>query len=474
MNFSEISKVIELLGKDRGIKKEIVVGAIEQAFLVTARKKFGIQGEYEARYNEDDGEIEIFQYKNVVDAVKDSIVEIDFDSAKGLDEECEVGDQLGIKIEDPKFSRVDIQTAKQIIFQKVRDAEREILFADFKHREDELVTGIVRRYERGNVILDLGKADAILTRKEIIYGETFKPGDRVQAYLSEVVMTNRGPEIRLSRTSPMFLVKLFETEVPEIQDGTIEIKAAAREPGHRAKIAVYTVDRDIDPVGACVGMKGSRVQNIVNELQGEKIDIVKWHDDVEVFVKNALAPSEITSISLNHDEHIIDVIVEEDQLSLAIGRRGQNVRLAAMLSGWKVNIISKTKLQERVRMAVENLMQLENITDAIAQLLVQSGVESIVDLSAAAAEEIQTVLDFSAEDATSFIQSAVAALENEEIANEPEEEAEIISASAVPSSRMGMIKSEDSNQSADGEEGGDKFSDAERRLREELAAFKLK
>ena len=238
MNFSEIGKVIELLGKDRGIKREIVVGAIEQAFLVTARKKFGIQGEYEARYNEDDGEIEIFQYKNVVDAVKDPIVEIEFNAAKELDEDCELGDQLGIKIEDPKFSRVDIQTAKQIIFQKVRDAEREILFSDFKHREGDLVTGLVRRYERGNVILDLGKADAILTRREIIYGETFKPGDRVQAYLSEVVMTNRGPEIRLSRTSPMFLVKLFETEVPEIADGTIEIKAAAREPGHRAKIAV--------------------------------------------------------------------------------------------------------------------------------------------------------------------------------------------------------------------------------------------
>ena len=473
MNFSEISKVIELLGKDRGIKREIVIGAIEQAFLVTARKKFGIQGEYEAKYNEDDGEIEIFQYKNVVDAVKDSIVEIDFNTAKELDADCEVGDQLGIKIEDPQFSRVDIQTAKQIIFQKVRDAEREILFSDFKHREGELITGIVRRYERGNVILDLGKADAILARREIIYGETFKPGDRVQAYLTEVVMTNRGPEIRLSRTSPMFLVKLFEVEVPEIQDGTIEIKAAAREPGHRAKIAVFTIDRDIDPVGACVGMKGSRVQNIVNELQGEKIDIVKWHEDVEVFVKNALAPSEITSISLNHDDHILDVIVEEDQLSLAIGRRGQNVRLAAMLTGWKVNIISKSKLQERVKFAVENLVQLDGLTEAFAQVLVQSGIMSIIDLSASEKADIQKILDCSAEDAQTFIDTASAAIENPEIDNEPDEEAEIISASAVPSARMGMIK-ESTSSSEDGSADDDKFSDAERRLREELAAFKLK
>ena len=470
MNFSEIGKVIELLGKDRGIKREIVIGAIEQAFLVTARKKFGIQGEYEARYNEDDGEIEIYQYKNVVDSVKDPIVEIDHEAAKELADDCEIGDQLGIKIEDPKFSRVDIQTAKQIIFQKVRDAEREILFSDFKHREGELVTGIVRRYERGNVILDLGKADAILTKRETIYQETFKPGDRVQAYLTEVVMTNRGPEIRLSRTSPMFLVKLFEIEVPEIQDGTIEIKAAAREPGYRAKIAVSTIDRDIDPVGACVGMKGSRVQNIVNELQGEKIDIVKWHDDVEVFVKNALAPSEITSISMNHEDHVLDVIVEEDQLSLAIGRRGQNVRLAAMLTGWKVNIISKSKLQEKVTLAVENLHQLEEVSEANAQVLVQSGVMSIIDLSASEAADIMKILDSEQAEAQSLIDAAAKALENEEISNEPEEEAEIISASGRPDTRMGMIADE---AKADTEDE-DKFSDAERRLREELAAFKLK
>lgn len=473
MNFSELGKVIEQLGKDRGIQKDVVIGAIEQAFMVTARKKFGIQGEYEARYNQEDGEIEIFQYKNVVEGeVKDPIVEINHDIAKELDEECVIGDQLGIKLDDPKFSRVDIQTAKQIIFQKVRDAEREILFAEFKHREGELITGIVRRYERGNVIIDLGKADAILSRKEIIYGEQFKTGDRVQAYLSEVVMTNRGPEIRVSRTSPMFLVKLFEAEVPEIQDGTIEIKAAAREPGHRAKIAVSTVDRDIDPVGACVGMKGSRVQNIVNELQGEKIDIVKWHEDVTVFVKNALAPSEITSINMNNEEHILDVIVEEDQLSLAIGRRGQNVRLAAMLSGWKVNIISKSKLQEKVRIAVENLVQLSNVAEATAQMFVQSGYMSVVDLSAAEAEEIQKAVDCTAEEATAIIVEAVAAIENPDIENEPAEEDEIISASAVPSQRMGMIK--DSASTGAGGEDGDKFSDAERRLREELAAFNLK
>jgi N utilization substance protein A len=476
VNFSELGRVIEQLGKDRGIKKEFIVGAIEQAFLVTARKKFGIQGEYEARYNEDDGEVEIFQYKNVVEKVRDSIVEIDFDSAKKLDEDCEVGDQLGLKIENPGFSRVDIQTAKQIIFQKVRDAERDILFAEFKHREGDLVTGIARRFEKGNVVIDLGKSDAVLPKKEIIFGEAFKPGDRIQAYLSDVVMTNRGPEIRLTRTSPMFLVKLFEVEVPEIADGTIEVKAAAREPGHRAKIAVTTKDRDIDPVGACVGMKGSRVQNIVNELQGEKIDIVRWNEDTETFARAALAPADIQSVSLNHNEHTLDVIVEDDQLSLAIGKRGQNVRLAAMLTGWKINIISKVKLQERVKLAVENLVQLSNISEATAQVLVQKGVMSIIDLAASTPEDIAKYLGKSAADAKGMIDIAAAALEDETIKTDLGENAEIISASAVPN-QTGFKRPDGRTTSGDPTKKGEdvtKFSEAERRLREELASFKLK
>lgn len=472
MNFSELSRVIEQLGKDRGIKKDVVVNAIEQAFLVTARKKFGIQGEYEARYNEEDGEVEIYQYKNVVDKVRDSIVEIDYDSAKKLDEDCEVGDQLGLKIENPGFSRVDIQTAKQIIFQKVRDAERDILFSEFKHREGDLVTGIARRFEKGNVVIDLGKSDAILPKKEIIFGESFKPGDRIQSYLSDVVMTNRGPEIRLSRTSPMFLVKLFEVEVPEIADGNIEIKAAAREPGHRAKIAVTTKDRDIDPVGACVGMKGSRVQNIVNELQGEKIDIVRWNEDSETFARAALAPAEIQSITLNHEDHTLDVIVEEDQLSLAIGKRGQNVRLAAMLTGWKINIISKTKLQERIKLAVENLVQLPNISEATAQVLVQKGIMSVVDLSAATPEDVARYLGKSVADSKIMIEGAASALDDENIKSDIEENAEIISASAVPN-QTGFKRSERSDAARKGDDVS-KFSEAERRLREELAAFKLK
>ncbi len=470
MNFSEIGRVIEALGKDRGIERAIVVKAIEQAFLVTARKKFGIQGEYETRYNPDDGDIEIFQYKNVVDDVRDPIVEIKLDAAKELDEDVEVGDQLGIKIENPNFTRVDVQTARQIIFQKVRDAEREILFSEFKHREGELITGIARRYERGNIIVDLGKADAILSRREIIPGEQFKTGDRIQAYLSEVVMTNRGPEIRLSRTSPMFLVKLFEIEVPEIQDGQIEIKSAAREPGFRAKIAVQSVDKDIDPVGACVGMKGSRVQNVVNELQGEKIDIVKWNDDIETFSRAALAPAEITNIMMDHEDMNMDVVVEEDQLSLAIGRRGQNVRLAAMLTGYKINIISKVKLQEKITRSVQNLLQVPGISETQAQVLVQHDIVAVGDLTVMTPAALAGILSVEEADAQKLITDTLAAVESGTIDLQPEEEEELISASAVPSYR-GFIDKKDGES---GEEQGDKFSEAERRLREELAAFKLK
>lgn len=476
MNFSELSRIIDQLGKDRGIKREYIVGAIEQAFLVTARKKFGLQGEYEARYNTEEGEVDIYQYKNVVEKVKNSVTDIEYNDAKKLDPDCEMGDQLGLRIDNPGFTRVDIQTAKQIIFQKVRDAERDILFSEFKHREGDLITGITRRYERGNVIVDLGKADAVLPKKEIIFGESFKPGDRIQAYLSDVIMTNRGPEIRLSRTSPVFLVKLFEVEVPEVQDGTIEIKAAAREPGYRAKIAVYTTDRDIDPVGACVGMKGSRVQNIVNELQGEKIDIVKWSEDIETFARAALAPADIASIMINRSENLLDVIVEDDQLSLAIGKKGQNVRLAAMLTGWRVNIISKTKLQEKIKLAVQNLLQLTGVNEAVAQVLVQGGIMSVVDLSAAVPEEITRVTGLNVVEARTLIANAASAIEKGEIKLEAEASEEIVSASAIPG-QQGFQRKDNRMPTQDGTNANvdtNKFSEAERRLREELAAFKLK
>ena len=468
--FSELGRVIEMLGKDRGVDKQVVVKAIEQAFLVTARKKYGIQGEYETRYNEAEDDIEIYQYKNVVENVRDPILEITINDARALDESVQLGDQLGIRIENPSFTRVDVQTARQIIFQKVRDAEREILFAEFKHREGELITGIARRYERGNIIVDLGKADAILNRREIIPGENFKTGDRIQAYLSDVIMTNRGPEIRLSRTSPMFLVKLFEIEVPEIQDLTIEIKAAAREPGQRANIAVVSSDKDIDPVGACVGMKGSRVQNIVNELQGEKIDIVRWTPDLEHFVREALRPAEIQNVMIDNEDKAMDVVVDDSQLSLVIGRRGQNVRLAAMLTGHKINIISKVKLQEKIKRSVENLMQIPGCSDAMAQVLVQNGIMAVGDLSVMEITEMMKVLSITQEQAELIRKNTHDAIEAATIQLQPKEEEDLVSASATPAYDGGQLKKKDERELNE----QDKFSEAERRLREELAAFKLK
>ena len=468
MSFSELGRVIEALGKERGVEKNVVIKAIEQAFLVTARKKYGLQGEYETKYNEEEDDIEIYQYKNVVESVRDPIMEISIDDARNCDGETVIGDQMGIRLESGDFTRVDVQTTRQIIFQRVRDAEREILFSEYKHKEGELITGIARRYERGNIVVDLGKADAILPRREVISGEAFKTGDRIQAYLSEVVMTKKGPEIRLSRTSPMFLVKLFEIEVPEIQDGTIEVKSAAREPGYRAKIAVLSTDKDIDPVGACVGMKGSRVQNVVNELQGEKIDIVKWSDDLETFSRAALAPADITNIMIDRENRTMDVVVEEDQLSLAIGRRGQNTRLAAMLTGYKVNIISKTKLQDKIKRSVENLIQIPSIIDTAAQVLVQSGIQAIGDLATMEPLELARVIGIEEEEAKKIIEDTHQAIEEGNIELQPEEE-EFISASAVPP-YMGILE----KTRVDEKDNKDKFSEVERRLREELASFKLK
>ncbi|MBF0314886.1 MAG: transcription termination/antitermination protein NusA [Oligoflexia bacterium] len=472
MSFRELGRIIDQLVKDRGIRREVIISAIEQAFLVTAKRKFGIQGEYEAKYNERDDDIEIFQYKNVVTNVKDPILEISLEEAKTLDENSEIGDQLGLKIENPGFTRVDVQTVKQIILQKVRDAEREILFKEFKHREGELVTGIVRRQERGNYIIDLGKAEAILGKRETIPGEDFKPGDRVQAYLAEVIMTNRGPEICLSRTSPMFLVKLFEIEVPEIPEGTIEIKSAAREPGHRAKIAVYTQDKEVDPVGACVGMRGSRVQNIVNELQGEKIDIVKWSPDIETFVRSALAPAEITSIIEGNEVNTMDVIVEDNQLSLAIGKRGQNVRLAAILTGRKVNIISKSKLQEKIKRGLENLVQLNSVSESTAQMLINNGYMCIDELRSISIPELTKMTGVDADAAARILDEVNVVSREGTLKTNIDSEEDIISASAVPA-RQGSVQS---NKASGMEEksSSDKFSEAEKRLREELAAFKLK
>lgn len=413
MNSSELSRVIETVGKDRGIKREIIISALEQAVLMAAQKKYGAHAVLEAHYNEETGEIDLFLFKKVVDSEPEMLEEseeINLDEARKLDPEAVVGDELGIKVEGMDFGRIDAQTAKQVIFQKVRDAEREIIFNEYVHRKGEIITGIARRIERGNLVIDLGKTDALLPRNEIIPGEQFKPGDRVQAYLGDVVSTTRGPQLYLSRTSPKYLMKLFEVEVPEIREDIVEIKACAREPGARSKIAVISKDRDVDPVGACVGMKGIRVQNVIQELKGEKIDIIPWSDNPMIFVRSALAPAEISSIRSDERNRSMEIMVDDDQLSLAIGRKGQNVRLAAQLTGWRLDIISKSKLQKRTSEAVFNLQHIDGINETLAHSIYQAGYMNVRQVAETSIENLQKIPGYESAEAAQKLKEGAAAV----------------------------------------------------------------
>lgn len=391
--FTDLSRVIEQVGKDKGIDKQVVVEAITQGMLVAARKKYGTYREIEATYNEDTGEVELFQFKEVVPREKyiDEEVEIPMDEALKLDPQAQEGDSIGIKMDAGELGRIAAQTAKQIIMQKVRDAERSIIFNEFEERKGEIASGIARRVEKGAIVVDLGRTEAYIPPREQIPGESYKPGDRIQGYLSEVRQTTRGPQIIMSRADERYLMKLFEMEVPEIYDGVVEIMSAAREPGQRAKIAVRSKDNSVDPVGACVGMKGSRVQNIVQELRGEKIDIVPWDEDVTRFACNALAPAEISRVFVDEANKEMEVVVPDSQLSLAIGKRGQNVRLAAKLTTWKLDIISESAASNRTAESIFNLMLLPGMSQTMAQNIFQSGFGSFQSVANAAVEEIMTI-----------------------------------------------------------------------------------
>lgn len=341
-----LKHIIDQLMKEKGIDRGIVVEALEQAVLSAANKKYRNTRDLEAHFNEELGEVEIFEFVTVVEEVQDSYKEITLDEAREEDPDVEVGDSIGMKLPSSEFSRISAQTAKQVIIQRVREAERETIFNEYKDREGELITGIVRRYEKGDLIIDLGRAEAVLSTKELAPREIYRQGDRVKALITEIRMTTKGPQILLSRTSPMMLAKLFEAEVPEIAEGIVEIVNVVREPGSRAKIAVYSNDHDVDPVGACVGMRGSRVQNVVSELRGEKIDIIPWSEDVARFACNSLQPAAVSKVLVDDDNRSMEIIVPDDQLSLAIGKRGQNVRLAAKLTGWRIDIKSETRQAE--------------------------------------------------------------------------------------------------------------------------------
>ena len=379
----DLKSVIEQVGKEKNIDKEVLINALESAMLSAARKNLGPLADLEARYNSEIGEVEVYEFKKIVKKVNNPNLEIAFEAAQKLDTdltEDAVGEDLGIKLDSNEFGRIAAQNAKQIIVQKVREAERSLVFEEYKDRKDELVTGIVRRFERGNVVVDLGRSEAIIPTREQIPKENIRAGDRIVAYVLDVLEETRGSQIILSRTHPNLVVKLFEQEVPEIADGIVSIEAASREAGFRSKIAVRSKDSDVDPVGACVGMKGARVQAVVQELKGEKIDIVPFDQDEARFVCNALAPAEITRVLVNEGEHAMKIVVPDDQLSLAIGRRGQNVRLAAELTGWKIDIHSESKAAKDREEAGSSLSQVEGLTEIQIQTLYNHGFKKAEDL----------------------------------------------------------------------------------------------
>jgi N utilization substance protein A len=395
-NFSDLSRMIEQVGKDKGIDKQVVIDAVIQGMIVAARKKYGTYREIEAQYNEESGEVELYEFKEVVtaEAFVDEEIELKIEEARELNPDIQLNDSIGIKLDSHDLGRIAAQTAKQIITQRVRDAEREIIYNEFEARKGEIASGIARRVERGAIVVDLGRTEAYIPPREQIPGEVYKPGDRIQGYLSDVRQTTRGPQIIMSRASEQYLIKLFEMEVPEIYDGIVQIMAAAREPGARAKIAVYSKESSVDPVGACVGMKGSRVQNIVQELRGEKIDIVPWDEDVARFAVNALAPAEISRVFLDEANKEMEVVVPDSQLSLAIGKKGQNVRLAAKITGWKLDILSESNASAKTADAIFNLLLIPGMSDTMAQNIFQSGFGSFQSLATAPLADVMAIAGY--------------------------------------------------------------------------------
>jgi N utilization substance protein A len=402
-----LKREIDQIAKDKGIDAGEIISAIEEAMTQAAHKRHGAEKEIEARFNEELGEIEIFEFRTVVEEIANRESEILIDKARAeFDAEAEVGDEIGIKMDTADFGRILAQTAKQVIIQRIRDAERDNTFDEYSDRKGEIVNGIVRRFEKGSLIIDLGRAEAVLPPKEQVPRENYRPGDRVRAYVIDVSKATKGPQIMLSRACTEMITKLFEQEVPEMYEKIVTIEAAAREPGGRSKIAVSSRDSDVDPVGACVGMKGSRVQNVVQELQGERIDIVPWSPDPAKYVSNALAPAQVSMVVVDEENKTLLVIVPDDQQSLAIGRGGQNVRLASMLLGWNIDVKSEQKYAKLMEDGYKSLTEVEGVDDAMADILYDNGITSAQELSEAVSEDLVELKGIDEEMAPSLVEAA--------------------------------------------------------------------
>ena len=418
----ELLQVAETVARDKSIERDEVLEAMEMAIQKAGRSKYGHEHDIRATIDRTTGEISLIRYQEVVEndaEIENEAAQLPLDTAKTLKADAVVGEFLVDPLPPIDFGRIAAQTAKQVIVQRVREAERTRQFAEYKDRKGEVVNGLVKRIEYGNVIVDLGRAEALLRRDESIPREHFNNGDRIRAYIMDVREESRGPQIFLSRTHPDFMAKLFSQEVPEIYDGIIEIMSVARDPGSRAKIAVMSHDSSIDPVGPCIGMRGSRVQAVVGELQGEKIDIIQWSTDPATFIVNALAPAEVAKVVLDEEKQRIEVVVPDEQLSLAIGRRGQNVRLASQLSGWNIDIMTEAeeseKRQEEFRTRSQMFITALDVDDVIAHLLVTEGFSSIEEVAFVPVEDLLDIEGFDADVAEELRVRARTFLEQQDV-----------------------------------------------------------
>jgi N utilization substance protein A len=413
----DLGSIVEQVAQEKGIEKKVLIETMEAAILKAAQAVFGPTRELEARFNEDTGNIDLFQYMTVVESVALPEREINLDIARKHGLEAEIGEELGFQVfwhprdaerarqQDKEFGavldmkqarsafgRIAAQTAKQVLLSRVRDAERDIIFNEYKDRQGQLIRGIVRRFEKGhNLIVDLGKTEGVLPAREQTPRETYRPGDRIVAFVKNIDRESRGPMIILSRQSPNLVEKLFEAEVPEIYEGIVKIVGVAREPGSRSKIAVTTRDSDVDPVGACVGIKGSRVQAVVQELRGEKIDIVPFDPDPARYIINAIQPAEVNKVIVDESDHRMELVVPDEKLSLAIGRKGQNVRLAAQLTGWKLDIISDSKFRQMEDEALVVLKEIDGVDEDLAKSIFRLGFRALEEISEAAVEELAQI-----------------------------------------------------------------------------------
>jgi N utilization substance protein A len=388
---SDLKRLIDQVSREKGIERQTLIATLEEAIKSAIKKKHGSKVDLDVSFNEEYGELEAFQFKEVVTTVSDPDKEVAYEEALKIDPECQIGDEMGIRMDTDMLGRIAAQSAKQVIIQKMKDAEREVVYEEFKHRKGEIINGVVQRIDKNGIVVNVGRAEALLAPREQIPREVFRQGDRIRGYVVDVKKIAKGPQILLSRTHPSFVVQLFKLEVPEIAEGTVEILNAVREPGSRAKIAVVSKQSDVDPVGACVGVKGARVQAVVQELRGEKIDIIPWNMDPAKFVVNGLAPAVISKVIIDQANRSMEVIVPDDQLSLAIGKRGQNVRLASKLTNWRIDVTSESRYERLRQAGYQSLLSVSGLTAELADRLYDAGIGSIDEFVEANVQELMEI-----------------------------------------------------------------------------------